>query len=81
MGVAPPRPTLGILAKDTEGKEEVRVPHTGSAIALTGTDNNAPAVYSIFIAITLSVGASYLSLSLFLTKLYYGLGYRVLGFL
>jgi hypothetical protein len=92
MGVALPRPTLGILAKDAEGKEEVRVPHTGSAIALTGTDNNAPAIYSIFIAITLSVCASYfslslsLSLSLFLshththTKLYYGLGYRVLGF-
>jgi hypothetical protein len=67
IGVALPRPTLGILAKDAEGKEEVRVPHTGSAIALTGTDNNAPAIYSIFIAITLSVCASYFSLSLSLS--------------
>jgi hypothetical protein len=68
MGVALPRPTLGILAKDAEGKEEVRVRHTGSAIALTGTDNNTPAIYSIFIAITLSVCASSLSLSLSLSQ-------------
>jgi hypothetical protein len=63
MGVALPRPTLGILAKDAEGKEEVRVRHTGSAIAMTGTDDNTPAIYSIFIAITLSICASSLSLS------------------
>lgn len=79
MGVALPRPTLGIMAKDAEGKEEVRVRHTGSAIALTGTDNNAPAIYSIFIAITLSVCTSSLSLSLSLPNKT-SLGFRVKGF-